>query len=116
MTINDSILIDRGLKLFYWAKRSVWGFIRTSKCVAMLRRAKGLVAFNLLNNLGTILLIAVMTNIILSLLLSKESGFIPWFMRINLMLVGIIWISCRVKLNDIKETSLCFRLIAKRLK
>ncbi len=116
LAVDDSMLVDRGFKLLYRTRRDILEFQKTSRCSIIIRKAKDCIALNPVNNLGLVILIAVMTNITLSLLLTKEFGFVSWFMRVNLILIGTVWVSCKVELNDLKKTSLCYKLIIRRSK
>ena len=97
-------------------KSDIIRFLKAGKCAMIARQAKDMITFNPVNYLGLIILIAVITNIMLSLLLAKASSSISWFMRVNFLLIGTLWASCKIELNDIKKTSLCYKLIRKRSK
>ena len=114
LAVNNSMLIDSGIKTWFRAKKHIYKYASTSKVMMMAKTVRNVIYFNTLRNLGLIILTATFTNIAGSLLLAKKSSSLAWFMRANLIIIGVIWISCKVELNELKRTSLWFRMIKKR--
>ena len=114
LAVDDSVLVDIGFKLFYRVRRAAGVFLRSSRTSAIILKAKDCIALDPVNRIGAIILIAVMTNIVISLFMARGFGFVAWFMRINTMLIGVLLISCGSGWDELKKTSLCCRLIKKR--
>ena len=114
LAVNDSILIGRGIKIYSRARKHIDRYAPTSKVIMMIKDVRNEIYFSPLRGLGLIMLAATFTNIAISLLLAKKSGPMAWFIRVNFLIIGVIWISCKVGLKKLKRTSLWLRMIKKR--
>jgi len=61
--------------------------------------------FSPIKNLSIIIVVAILINIIFSILLKKEIGLLGWFIRIFFLLIGLNGLSSNATWEDIKKTS-----------
>jgi hypothetical protein len=114
LAINDSLLISYFLRIYGLVIKRVGGYTEKSRIITIVRTAQKDIYYGPLRSLGLMILAATLTNTIVSLLLGRWSGPMAWFMRTNLVIIGTIWVSCKVDLEELKKTSVVFRLVKEK--
>jgi hypothetical protein len=108
LVIEDSAIIGYGMKIYAAAKKRFVECAADSRAGIIADKAKKIIMLDPGKGLGIIILTAATTNIIISLMLARQSNFAGWFIRADLLVLGAIWTLCKVDLREAKKTSFIF--------
>ena len=87
-----------------WKKNFVY-YLTNSETANLIEKSKSEFRNAPLKTASVIAIVAIVTNIVLSISLNKDVGLLGWLVRLALLFVGLGGIFCDAKLDEVEKTS-----------
>lgn len=110
--LDNSEFLKRFLKIFKILKLSVIDFSKTCVVIGSIKTIKKELYLLPVRIVSSIIVTAIIVNIIFSTLLNKEIGLSGWIIRAIFLFVGLTGLSCSANWGIIKKTNLIFKHIS----
>jgi hypothetical protein len=114
MILDNSWIMQYFLSFYKrWKSKFIY-CLKTSKVMNLIKETKGEFYILPVKRGSTIVVIAVVTNITLSIILQKDISLGGWLIRGALLLLGIAGLFCIADYQSFKDSSIIFKLLSRR--
>lgn len=111
--VKSSLVIQWLIDLYKKWKLKIISYLNISTIYSFEEELKKEFNFFLIRTTSIVVVVAILTNTIFSLLLKKEIGLFGWIMRGLVLFVGLSGLSSQASWEDIKKTSFFLKRISK---
>lgn len=111
MVFNESKVVRWWINLYRKRKQEVSFFLKISRTNSSVKELKKELNYLTVKNTSIIMVVAILTNIMLSILLKKQILLLGWIIRYLLLSMGISGLFCNATWKDIMRTSYFIRQI-----